>query len=259
MNTRKYILLALLVCMLSACSSDRYAQDLIGTWVLELQDAEAPDCDHLVIMEFRENGEMSMSKMYTSGHSYSSKWIESNKNNYYILNGRNLYINGDTGNGLRMIQESYIKHIDSLHFYQTIKEYNLGGIDQIATKGRFNQVFHKLDTLYPKPLGLWEVVSLNNKIFNGFRFEFKEDGTYDFWIDVNGQWELKNDNNGTWFSYGNILCTNYFNDLFDESLSYENVSDCYRYSISDNNMTCTTDVEGKHSFVMQKIDTQPLN
>lgn len=257
--TLKYIFIGILTCLLYACSPTRFEKDLLGTWVLELHNSEAPDCDHIVILEFREKGDMSMSKMYTSGHSYSSKWIESNHNNYYILNGRRLYINGDTGNGLRMIQESYIKHIDSLHFYQRINEHDLGGIDQTATKGHYTEVFHKLDTNYPKPLGLWEVISLNGKAFKGFRFEFNENGTYNFWIDVNGRWELKNDNNGTWFSYGDILCTNYFNDIFNESLSYENVSDCYRYCIKDKIMTCTTDVEGKPSFVMQKIDTQPLN
>ncbi|MBO5835071.1 MAG: hypothetical protein J6R12_03440 [Bacteroidales bacterium] len=254
MNTRKHILIVMLVCLLSACSSDRYAKDIVGSWVLEQQNDESVDCDHIIILEFHEDGSMNLAKIYSSGHNYKTKWIESARVNRYEMNGRRLHVKGRTGNGLDFKQEAYIKQLDSLHLCKKVHEYHVGTIDQTIANGHYDQVYHRLDRDYPKPSGMWELVSLNGKRFSGFRFEFKENGTYDLWIDINGRWELKNDNNGTWFTYGNILCTNYFNDIFKEELSYENVSHCYRYSINDKSMTWESDAPGSNSFSMKKIN-----
>lgn len=253
MNTLKHILPILLVCLLSACSADRYEKDLIGTWALETQNGQKADVNNFLVLQFMEDGTMTLSKMYGPDHSYKSRWIVSDATNRYELKGRRLYVEGITGNGLRFKQKAYIRHLDSLHLYKRVIEYHMGSIDQVATRGNYEQVFHKVDVNYPKPIGLWELVSLNGKSFTGFRFHFKEDGTYDLLMDINGQWEMKQDNNGTWFSYGEVLCTNFFNDIFKEGLSYENISQCYRFEISGTTMKWESNSPGSNSFLMKRV------
>lgn len=244
----------MLVCLLSACSSDRLAQDIVGTWILEWQDTQVLDDKDLVVLEFQENGQMKMAKMYGPSPRYKSRWIESDGNHYHIK-GRQLVIEGFTGNNLKFEQTSRMLHIDSTHFCKEVLAYSISNIDQITTRGHaYEQGFRKADTDYPKPLGLWEVTQLNDKRFRGFRFEFRDDGSYDLWMEVNGEWEKKSDNNGTWYAYDNILCTNFFNDIFKTELSYEYICQCFHYEIHDQYMILEAYTASANSYVMRKVN-----
>ena len=54
MNTLKHILPILLVCLLSACSADRYEKDLIGTWALETQNGQKADVNNFLYIDAQQ-------------------------------------------------------------------------------------------------------------------------------------------------------------------------------------------------------------
>ncbi len=240
------------LCLLGACSSNHYRRDIIGTWALEQEDGIIHTDDRIIILTFEKDGTLSIGRMYGPDNLYKKRWIETTQNRY-STRGRHLNMKGTSGNNLQFNLSSDITHLDSLYLRRTIQKYHLGGINQTITKGHIKEVFRKMDSSYPKPDGLWEVLYINGKRFRGFRFEFHENGTFDFWIDTNGHWELKADNNGSWFHYGDLLCINYFNDIFDENSSYESVSHCYRYQLSNNKMTWESEQSNVKSFVFRKV------
>ncbi len=256
MNRRfiTYLLLLLGLSLgLSACRPDRLADELCGTWALESINDEGVGVNHLEILEFHPDGQLTVAKMYGPSHHFRKRWIES-KGNHYRLNGRRLMMDGRLGNGLSFVKNTHIQHIDSLHLQQRVGKHLIGQIDQIFTKGRYRQVYHKLNTDYPQPVGKWELMELNGRRFGGLRFHLKSDGSFDCFIENNGRWDLKRDNDGRWYSYGNILCINYFNDILREELSYENVSYCFRYEISDDIITWISNDNEFSSFVLVKYE-----
>lgn len=107
-------------------------------------------------------------------------------------------------------------------------------------------------------VGLWEGYEIDNetgrKLGDYRRWEYFDDGSFNYYHekDSNGNWILKNDNNGYYNLYGDFLATSYQNDI--EEGTTGSACECWYVNINGYTMTWMANRGGKtHRFRMNRV------
>ncbi|MEI7437250.1 MAG: hypothetical protein WCL16_10660, partial [bacterium] len=89
-------------------------------------------------------------------------------------------------------------------------------------------------------------------------WEYLADGSYIYYyLDANKFWTKKSDNRGRYFLYGNLLASNYANDLISGGSGQ--AFECWNFSIAGNTMRWTGLRENNKTvtYEMQKVASAP--
>jgi len=217
------IVLLLFVC----CENDanKYTDLLAGTWVNTKVDDVQVETDAAFVSDFREkNVEMYAVGIYNDPHNKS--WVE-NTDYVYIVEDNKVIINGHDVSGNRFHLIFNIISLNKDVFKYSVERFSINDVDypdnSIYTLEKVNS------DLKSRIKGIWHETSSNTI------FEFLDNGKYLFYVkDENNNWKLKSDNDGSFFTYGNFLATNYKNDIYTGVLG--NTYMCWLIEIDDSTM-----------------------
>lgn len=250
MKSLKYLLVLCVLAVsisFSSCGKQYTPKDLEGTWVLESSDATAP---LLFVSTYHLDGSTTIGLQVQNQRNFKSKWIET-YNNSYRLRGNRLIEKGGDAHTPSFRVTKRIDKIDSTHMYVTIKKHISNAIDQMAFQKPYSQVFKKVEKDENVLLGTtWDIIQPTH----GYRFIFKENHLYEFYEYKNGIWEIKQSNEGDWYVYGNLLCTNFYNDALGKEERFNYVSSCVYFEIEDSIMFWRTyDNTYPFLYILEKV------
>ncbi|MBU2553435.1 MAG: hypothetical protein KKF98_03180 [Bacteroidetes bacterium] len=251
--------LTLLVMLVGGCAkndSPNYAELLNGTWVNTLVNEQLVLPDDTFIMELKADH----SEMYATGYQVdeNNKMWEEGSNYSYSLNGNLVTIEGNDVHGNTYYMEFNILLLNQEEFTYKEQIYKLNGetVGDVATYTckRVTQDFSA------EFIGVWYGRCTSEGTTDSLYhyWEYFADGSYNYYYqDENSNWIKKSDNEGRCFLYGNLMASNYSNDLIsgDTGLAYE----CWNFSLDGNNMVWTGLRENNVTitYEMEKVSSPP--
>ncbi|MDD2594476.1 MAG: hypothetical protein PHD11_01505 [Bacteroidales bacterium] len=229
---KKYlVLLILLIPFLTSCKRDdnMYSTKLMGMWVLDKQNGSDALTDDTFMLEFKSKSIV----LYAAGHSVNNgtQWRESNGLTY-SLNKDVIKMSGKDAVGRHIDAELKIIAMDSDTFtFKFIKKIiDAQNITDDTAYEMDKQTDHSDKA---KILAMWEGKCITDGVGELHRWLYFEDGTYYYYYRENGKWIQKIDNEGTYFVYGDLLCTNWMNDY--ESAGKGPQFECWHIDFENNN------------------------
>lgn len=187
---------------LSSCTknSSNYPKEIVGMWVLMDQNGTEVLTDDIFVICFDGNG----TELFACIQDISEDnriWVE--EEFQYSISGDAIHITGEDLFGEGGEYTLKIQDIDDS--YMTY------------TEGGDKYKMRKIKYTYSESiLGLWEGknvtpgVDPDSKLGELHRWRYLEDGTYQYYYkNEAGEWELKEDNIGKYFVYGDLLACNW--------------------------------------------------
>lgn len=231
-------------------SWESYPDDIIGTWISVEVDGKEPLTNDVFINEFTSAGKeiYAAQQPMTNG----TEWIVNSPVNY-SLDEDVLTESGTDRDGKKYSYKSKIK-IENDYLYFEVLEYIYDGVN-MSDNSTFTM---KRVSANSSIIGIWkgkEVTNPTTSLHDSY-WEYLPDGSYNYYYydEDSESYLLKDDNNGKYFVYGNLLASNFSNNILTGGSGRE--SENWFFSISGNTMTWTAKRENNStpSFVMQKVN-----
>lgn len=256
---KKLLLAGILISLIFwACNNDKtdYAGMLIGTWVNTQVDYKPILTDASYICEFRSD----MVELYAFGAQldiFNKSWVE-NDHYTYSVRGKTITIEGTDVLGKFYHLEIVIITMTQDSFSTSVKKFTVDGVDRPNTK---IYTYQRITTDYRNQItGVWygRCTTPGSPDTKYHYWEYFADGRFNYYYqDGLGDWIRKSDNEGGYFLYGNLLATNYTNDMLSKGLgkAYE----CWNFKISGDNMIWTglRDANKTATYQMKKVARAP--
>lgn len=223
-----FLNLSIALLLFTGCEKDKneFSELLTGTWVNTKVDDVQVETDAAFVSDFMDNNiEMYAVGIYNDPHNKS--WVE-NADYVYAVEDDKVIINGHDVSGNRFHLVFNIISLNKDIFKYSVEKFSINDVDYPD-----NTVYtlEKVKSdLKSKIKGIWHETTSNTV------FEFLENGEYIFYFkNAEGKWVLKSDNEGLYFTYGNLLATNYKNDIYTGVQG--NTYQCWIFDIDDNTMS----------------------
>lgn len=218
---KRILFLFAAVALLAACLKDDYkgpyvtlSENLIGKWIIADKDGGPALTNEKLVYNFVSTGKAYISASLNALPGETA-WMEQVEAAVDIQ-GDKMTITYFSAPDVVSLQEFTVTSINAKEFMADVKvTLTFDNGSEIVHEGPAR--FVKVDTDYSrKVLGLWEgrMVSDESEYDDGqeHRWEFKEDGTFDFYLkDSKGFWQKKDDEYADYFVSGNLLCTRWKN------------------------------------------------
>ena len=218
---KKLFLLLVAAVLLAGCLKDDYkgsyvtlSENILGKWMVADKDGQPAPTNEKAVFDF-----VSTTKAYLSAslnaHPGESAWVNQVEAAVDIQGDR-LTITYQPVPGAVSVQEYTVTGITA-HELTADARITLTHDDGSVIVHNGSVRFVKVDADYStRILGLWEgcMISDESEFDDGqeHRWEYKEDGTFDFYLkDNKGIWQKKEDEYGEYFVAGNLLCTRWKN------------------------------------------------
>lgn len=215
---KHYHLLTLLsfLILLQACSvkEDVLINDIVGTWILEEINGNDVLTNERSVCQFA-GGKQTFSMGYTTGEN-NAKWMSSTYP--YEISKNKITLHGTDVVNVTWDLQLNVKEIDDDEFIYTVDKKIVDGVSQ---KDKNTYHYERADKSYSMAiLGLWEGRNVTPGISAEDaplrRWEYKEDGTYLYYTyaieNEEKIWTAKADNEGKYFTYGDLFVSNWSND-----------------------------------------------
>lgn len=222
------LFLALFVLAFSSCHKQEEKSRLTGLWLLCQSEDEPVSPYHSMVLEFFPDGESTVAQVSENDPGFSSKWIEYHKTGSWRLKGQRLTLKGRFNHTNLLTAKARLNRLEDDTLVYTVKKYKTSQIDQMTWRKPFQRKFIRVSRSDSLFIGSWEVVSSIVPQL-GYRFVFKDDHTYEFYQQLDGNWHNLKDYQGSWYAYGNLVCINHHFDLFDSDRFYEPTVQCYYF------------------------------
>lgn len=213
------------------------AELLNGVWINTHYDEIENETDYKSVLEFTGN------KVYSSAgvvfDSANQKWI--NRWAFdYVLSGNRVTITGTD------IQENDIEiefEINSINNAEIVGRFNFYKVNGEQLPDDYVYKYKKVQQNYSEIIvGTWygRATYAGSADTDYHYWNYLPNGTYEYYYredPTTQQWIKKNDNEGRYYLYDNLLATNWSNDIFsgNPGLDYE----CWEIEISENMMKWT--------------------
>jgi hypothetical protein len=234
-----------------------YAGLLPGLWVNTLVDGEPILTDAAYVLEYRPD----FVELYATGFQLNDSnktWIE-NDNYRYGIEGNLLIIDGTNALEHDYHMEFEIISINQYTLSYSIRKFEIDSLDYPDQK---TYTCQRATTDYGTSIvGIWygHCTTEGTSDIKYHYWEYVADGSFNYYYqDANDHWIRKSDNEGGYFLYGNLLATNYSNDLISGGTgkAYE----CWNIDIDGDHMTWTG-LRANNSTVtydMNKVEQGPM-
>lgn len=234
---RKLFLPLLMLSLLFwSCKKDKepdYATLILGTWINTQVDNQAVLTDASFTFEFRSDN----IQPYAMGYQLDADnktWIQ-NDNYLYSVTGNKITIDGISKLGLSFHMEFLIISVDENTLTYSVSKFVVDNVDYPDPKVYTNK---KVTVDYSVPFAsTWYGKSTTPEATDtSFHYwSYKPDGHFSYYYrNAQGKWVNKQDNEGGYFLYGDLLATNFTNDLISGATgkSYE----CWNIAIRGDTM-----------------------
>jgi hypothetical protein len=223
--------------LLLSCKKDEtidYASLITGTWVNTQVDNKPVLTDASFVLKFNSsNGET-----YASGfvlNENNKSWIE-NANYRYSVSDNIITIDGSNNLGSIFHMEFAIQFADEQTLTYTVNKFIIDGETFPDPKIYTNKKVTA--DLLSQFIGTWygKSATAGSADTSYHYWQYFADGRFDYYYrNESGIWINKPDNNGFYFLYGNLMASNYTNDLISggTGTAYE----CWNISIQGSTMT----------------------
>ncbi len=219
-------------------------KELIGTWVVKVENDKTLLTNDMFVMRFNENDIQEYSGMdaHSSGE---SSWVYKDNSTYTIKNniihllsqGDDIQLNGSISYG-----ELLGRHGDILS-YREIKNID-GGEDM--NEGRSFKGIRCDDDYSSEIVGVWigkVIEGDTSEPFDEIKVEYHRTGQFDFYhLQENGEWFFHKSNKGKYWVLGNIFASQWYNEVDGEPTTQQ--AEAWEISIKDDKMTWRATREG---------------
>ncbi|NLO69889.1 MAG: hypothetical protein GX102_02840 [Porphyromonadaceae bacterium] len=250
---------ALPALLFGGCTKDEepnYAELLKGTWVNTLVNEQPVLTDATYVMEFKSDN----TELYATGYQLdeNNKSWRVSSNYTYNINGNLVYIDGTDvlGDSYRMVLK--ILSLKQEILTSSVQTFILNG-EAITNTNTYSS--QKVSDDYSDEFtGIWygrcTTEGSPDSLYH--YWEYFDDGTYNYYYQYeNSNWIKKEDNEGHYFLYGNLMASNYSHDLLSggTGLAYE----CWNFTIDGNKMIWTGLRENNITitYEMEKVQSPP--
>ena len=258
----KLILAAMMILLIFwSCKKDDepdYASLIFGTWVNTQVDNKVILTDASFAFEFRSDNVQTFAAGYILDEN-NKTWI-TNDNYFYSVSGKKITINGVNFQGRNFHMEFEIQSVDEYTLTYSVSKFMIDNVEYPDPKTYTNKKV-KAD-LSNQFTGTWYGKSTTQgSADSSFHYwQYFENGHFDYYYqDKDGKWISKQDNEGNYVLYGDLLASNYTNDLLSGVTG--KAFECWNIFINRNTMSWTGLREnGKvTSFQMERVEGPPVS
>ena len=243
----------------SGCKNEipDYDALLIGKWINTQVDGAAVLTDKSYVCEYRDD----LIEFYAIGiqlDENNKTWTE-NSNYTYRVEGNLIIIDGTDLSDKDFHMEFEILSISSGSFTHSVNKFTIDNVEYPDDK---IYTLQKVTADYKSQfIGVWHgrCTTPGSSDTDYHYWEYFADGSFNYYYqDEQENWIRKTDNEGAYFLYGNLMATNYTNDLILGGVgkAYE----CWKIRISGNNMIWTGLRENNITvtYEMAKVASAPI-
>lgn len=258
---KKFLLAGILLPLLFwSCKKDKgvdYSALIPGRWVNTLINNAAILTDASFVLEFRTDN----IETYASGYTLDSNnksWIDNNKFAYSV-SGNKIIIDGSNNFGNHFYMEFDIESVDNQVLRYSVSKFMVDNVEYPDPKIYTNK---KITADFSAQLsGTWygRSTTPGSADTSYHYWQYFPDGKFNYYYrDDMGNWINKPDNAGKYYLYGDLLATNYTNDLLSGGTG--NAYECWNFSITGDTMHWTAQREFGlfTSFRMEKVAGPPI-
>jgi hypothetical protein len=254
------LLSVLLILVFWSCNKENetnYASLIIGKWVNTSVDNVPVLTDKAFTFEYKAD----LTQTYANGYvldENNKTWIE-NENYTYSVSGNKITVEGsdELGATFHMVFDILTADAETLRY--SVSKFAVNGVEYPDSKIYTNKKV--TEDLSSQFIGTWygKSTTTGTTDDNYHYWEYLADGSFKYYYQDNeGNWINKPDNEGKYFLYGNLMASNYTNDLLsgETGKAYE----CWNISIDGNTMNWTgLRASGlTTSFQMEKVAGPPV-
>ncbi|MDP3462384.1 MAG: hypothetical protein Q8S18_06320 [Bacteroidales bacterium] len=252
---------ALIFILFNGCKKDKdpnYAELLKGTWVNTQVNGHEVLTDATFVMEFLSDN----TEMYASGVQMDENNKSWQENSFftYSVSGDMISITSNDEAGSLTQMKFKIQSIENGTITYTVPTFSINGIEfpdqNTYTCKKVTNDYNDAFT------GVWYGRCTTEGAADSLYhyWEYFADGSYNYYYqDENNNWIKKSDNEGHYFLYGQLMATNYTNDLISggTGLDYE----CWNFTLDGNNMVWTGLRENNIivNYEMVKVQSPPVS
>lgn len=247
--------------LLWSCKKDSktdYASLITGTWVNKQVDNQPVLTDASFTIEFRKD----LVEIYAKGFQLDENnrtWLE-NDNYNYTVDGNRIIIDGMNNPGNLFHMEFEIQFVDQNTMTYTVSKFL---IDNVSYPDPKTYTSKRVTTdLSGQFVGTWygKSTTAGGTDSSYHYWEYFADRHFNYYYqDTAGNWINKPDNEGFYFLYGDLLASNYTNDLLSGGTG--KAFECWNIRINIDTMFWTGLRENGRvtSFRMEKADGPPVS
>jgi hypothetical protein len=242
-----------------SCEKDdnlNYSELLKGTWVNTMINDQAVLTDASFIMELRSDN----TELYAIGillDENNKSWQETTSNTYSVSGDMIIIDGSDELNNSKHL-EFEIQTLDDKTLVYTVLVFTING-EVVSDENTYT--FKKFTNDYSTDFtGVWyghcTTESNTDSLFH--YWEYFDDGNYNYYYqNENSKWIKKSDNEGRYFLYGNLMASNYSNDLINGGKG--KAFECWNFTLDVNNMVWTGLRENNVTitYEMEKVSSAP--
>lgn len=246
--------------LLFSCKKDKeidYASLIPGTWVNTQVDYNAIRTDASFVLKFNA-GNM---ETFASGivlNTNNKSWME-NEDYTYSINGNKITIDGNNKLGSIFHMEFIIQYCDQQILSYSVSKFMVDGVEYPDPKIYTNKKVTA--DLTSQLVGTWygRSTTPGSPDSSYHYWQYFADSHFNYYYrNDGGTWVNKPDNNGFYFLYGDLMASNYTNDLITGGTG--KAFECWNISIQGSTMTWNGLRENDliASFRMEKVAGPPL-
>jgi hypothetical protein len=246
--------------LLFGCQKDEtsdYASLILGSWINTQVDNEAILTDKSYALEFRADHV----EIFASGYvidANNKTWIENDQYTYSVT-GKKIIIDGSNEAGSLFHMEFEIRSIDQNTLVYSVSKFTVDNVEYPDNKTYTSR--HVTEDFADQFAGTWygKSTTPGSSDTSYHYWDYFADGHYDYYFqDSLGNWINKPDNEGVYFLYGDLMASNYTNDLLSGGTgkAYE----CWNFDIEADTMSWTGLRENglTTSYRMEKVANPPV-
>ncbi len=244
--------------LFAGCSDEEISYDdqILGLWVNTHVNNKPVLTDEAFACDYRAD----LSQLYAIGltlYEDNTSWVE-NTAYTYTINGKTIIVEGPDVFGNYFNMEFAILSLDKDTLRYDVTTFRING-EEFPDPDTYTLARVKTD-LTDAFVGTWYGRSTTPGAPETYHYwDYFADGTFDYYYqDEDGNWINKPDNDGEYFLYGNLLASNYSNDL--QTGGTGRAFECWNITIDGNHMAW----EGLReeglvvTFEMNKVEGPPL-
>lgn len=261
---RNVLLILLFLLFFSCCkknneleSEPNFSDIIVGTWVNIQIDGQQVLTNESFVMQLKP----SKVQMFSQGVTIQEndhQWMESDQYTYSIKN-KNIIIDGKNALDQSTHLEMEVVSVDQQMMTYKVKQLV---VNQIIIPDNHLYTMQRVDkSLNSDLIGIWYGRDeTSGSADTSYKYwEFLSNGNYNYYyFDEDIQlWICKEDNNGHYFLYGNLLAANFTNNLPTQEACF--MYECWNIQIDGNSMDWSGLRENGATtlFSMEKVDTPP--
>lgn len=220
MNKQFFLLLGLVIFMSSCKDNNDHDYDynqIIGTWIVDSINGKALPTDSIYVSYNDGNHRQTFSRIVNKVWT-STQFNVNLDNARYTVDGNGWLLSYD------------VSLLTNSKMIYTTTKFTINGVDQHETK-TFSARKVTDSSFQSAIIGTWEG-NVENMML---RWVFKTDGTYDFYSQdaSTGTWQRKDENDGKYIVYGNLLIFTYNGKIETGATGY--MSDCIHATVNSTN------------------------